>query len=697
MDDLKASAGRLSAAEIATGMRVRNISGSGSDTGFEVHGMAKTRNLTGTVLRVDTVRSLALVEIYVPMDATLAHWWLPCSVLESAETPLADTSFRASTHDDFLVSESKLIRLYCRSALIFLNQRGFVPLSTGERLRLKSYESREMPSPGQCFVRSAAAEDLFQSGSEASGMLKTAMSEAWVAALTEGKDEKEVAGTALALINNVCESLEITDEQCSFDSAVVSIADGRKVADIQFSSLYSDVVTSVRVSAEDAGNPVLYASDDGPWLRVYARNDADGPRAAVYPCVDTGVRLPTYVVPSARLHVRLSPQGLESVANLQVCFHALHRDLPLALAFIQGPVLHSQTAPPSILHRVAELLVAVLTEVEVSPYLREMLHHTLAGVLRKGGPAFSPDLRTGVAALYSGVATELPAVEGGVGRGSRSTSSTDTKVSTYFQSLVEVAIADRVNAKIYKLRHNDGGESDAERSRSSGSRSSRGSSSAGAGDGPSQGHPGPGKAKESKDGPQKLFEYKMSRKAKRSATAEKKRTKSGERSGERSGDKVSEFRSWVKRAADIEVLLRYILEDPMMTVGPDGERLMAPPMVTNMIEHSYARCAGVTVGNNLLGLSFTSAIDDEVRWVPLLLFAVSRHLYCFPPLSLCGLAVCTVVHPSVAICISPAPHSHTHSLLSLRCWKRWCGRPCWDRAEPSDCMSAVKRQNRGDA
>ena len=73
MDDLKASAGRLSASEIAPGMHVRNIA-SGADVGFEVHSMAKTRGLTGTVLRVDTVRSLALVEIYIPMDAALAHW-----------------------------------------------------------------------------------------------------------------------------------------------------------------------------------------------------------------------------------------------------------------------------------------------------------------------------------------------------------------------------------------------------------------------------------------------------------------------------------------------------------------------------------------------------------------------------------------------------------------------------------------------
>ena len=90
---------------------------------------------------------------------------------------------------------------------------------------------------------------------------------------------------------------------------------------MQFSSQYSDVITSIRIDAEHTSTPALYAAEDGPWLRIYARPDADGPRAAVYPCSDIGVSLPNYVVPAARLHVRLSPQGLEMVSGLAVCLY----------------------------------------------------------------------------------------------------------------------------------------------------------------------------------------------------------------------------------------------------------------------------------------------------------------------------------------------------------------------------------------
>jgi len=440
MDDLRASANRISANEIQSGMRVRNIASEGT-TQFEVPGVEKTRLLTGTVIRVDTKQSLALVEMYVGSKASLEHWWYPCNVLELAEGAVEGIAVNAECHSRFLQCESKLTRLYCRSALLMLHANDLVEMSTTQSLQLMAYESRTVPRVAQCGVHSATAATFFQTGGPSYATLQKSMGLALTKAL-ETDAYSSLVRNLCDLVINSPQTEQDDGNTCTLEHATLAVREGKKMADLQFSSQLTDVLVSLRVKESDVCNLPDIAMDEGPWLKIYAREDCNGPRTAVYPYIGSGSPFPYYMVPSKRLHVRLRSQDLP--ASLEICFNGVHRDSPLLLAFMQGPLLTHENAPDALMILAVKALVKLMSG-ESAPFLREIYHHTLAAILRTAGPVFAADVRSAVSSLYSEVySVPLP------------DSPTTAVVATYFQSVFELAMADKVNIRTHQLRNKTG-------------------------------------------------------------------------------------------------------------------------------------------------------------------------------------------------------------------------------------------------
>eukprot|EP00041_Stephanoeca_diplocostata_P039548 m.1635171 g.1635171 ORF g.1635171 m.1635171 type:complete len:4171 (-) comp25420_c1_seq1:3546-16058(-) len=578
MDDLKATAGRLGANEIQSGMQVRSVAAVGADLPApattsdarptETSNAEPPRSLVGTVLRVDTNRSLALVEIYLPTEAALVHWWFPCSALELVDSHSADKTLSRSTHAAFLMCESKLTRLYCRSALLLCQELGAASLTPSQTLQLLAYESRAIPVAGKCTVHSATAQTFFQEGSAAQQSLVQSMQASWETAVA--------TNTRADILSNVCGVLSMSSESANADCTQIAVSEGRKVTDIQFGSQYSDVMTTVKVKDEAARSDAVVKADEGPWMRIYAQEDINGPRVAVYPSPQRGVELPYYLIPSTRLHVRLRPQDLPD--HLQVTLHALHRDVPLALAFLQGPVLHSATADTASLQLVARLLVSALVDVEQAPFARECLLHTLAAVMRAAGPVLDGSVRQQIGSIHS----VLQKTDISTGSGA--------KYSTYLQALLELAVADKVNSKIYRLGHGSAGGSPVKTGMTG-----RGSEAAVV-------------------SPVKSFrdlDHGMSRiKRRRSSQSDSRRKRLGflfdtRSSSMRGGGDGHGIKSWIKHAVDCELFLRVLLG----SMAPDFSEEQSM-VLAELAELGHAKSTTSHLSSSLFGVCRIAAKLD---------------------------------------------------------------------------------------
>jgi hypothetical protein len=583
IDDLRAAAGRLGANEIVSGMRVRNIT-TDATADYEIMGVEKTRMLTGTVVRVDTDRSLALVEMYVGSDASLMHWWYPCNVLELAEGAVEnpDTDLEAC-HPEFLLCESKLTRLYARSALLMLNQHALVDLSIAQSLQLMSYESRSVVRPGACFVQTASAESFFNNGSAPAEALKSNLETALEMALSTGSEKRllgELCGLLLPELGEVVEFVEL------------SVRPDKKVYDVQFSSQLSDVLVSLRAKDGAASNLPTLSTDDGPWLRIYARSDCNGPRSAVYPCAESGTPYPYYVIPSSRLHVRIRPGDLPS--GLEICLHGLHRDAPVALAFIQGPILTNEGVSQESMLHIADVLIANLSKNEAAPYMREVYHHTLAAIIRKAGPIFSSGVRSSIDALHAIGYTAVTIPE----------KPSEAHFSTFFQSIIELALADKVNSRLFQLYR---GMGSASREISAASPPTS---------------PGSAGSSDSTTSPKR--EKSKSKKHRKRHDSAKFKDWSGEinkrkrmgGSGSGTAKPESIVKSYIRRSADTELYLRRLVGwfdgDPR-SGGDSGAPELACSMIDeDLIEMGYHRTLSTKVWESVIGFyRISSSLDND--------------------------------------------------------------------------------------
>merc|ERR1719326_767141 len=170
---MKQNVAKVETKELKPGMMVRILPGK-ERSGFEVEGMRQTRGLVGTVITVDGSVDLAQVDVYVPKEARLVHWWYPTSVLERAEKEDQAEPVSTEGHMRLLMAESKLTRLYCRSAVVKLAQHGLISqdlLSRDKVLCLRSLEELRQAEPALCYVTEVGPDMFFRSSFSDAGVL----------------------------------------------------------------------------------------------------------------------------------------------------------------------------------------------------------------------------------------------------------------------------------------------------------------------------------------------------------------------------------------------------------------------------------------------------------------------------------------------------------------------------------------------
>jgi hypothetical protein len=431
IDDIKASANKLGANELSPGMRVL-INDAASRTGFEVSTMEQTRGLVGEVVSVDASKGLALVEVYLDGDALLTQWWYPSTVLERANKA-AGRAFEngGSVHDLLLRSESELTRLFCRSAVLTLRLQHTLLdsswLSQTEVLRLLGSELKRIQLPGKCLIQSARADEFFAFTSSDRSRWTNLLEETLKGAIAAGE------GAESATVSDLCSSLDALQEASEVCTVEIQVAKGRKGFDVKFPRESSSVLVSTR-APRSSSKFVQPASAKEPWLRLYASETATGPRAAVLPSTDAGPSTSPYILlQTSRLHLRTTA---EADPHAEIVLHDVQKDVPLALAFIQGPLLRTAGVPETAVAEVGRILASSLTQFEQSPYMKEVLCQTLAAVIRAMDPL--SDAVQPLLACASSVATEL---HNATIWTTNSASLPPTRLSTFLQSVLELTLA----------------------------------------------------------------------------------------------------------------------------------------------------------------------------------------------------------------------------------------------------------------
>lgn len=321
VEDLKKASKKLDPNALQRGTRV-HIDTKDERTGFEVSDMKVTRQLSGTIVNVDTARSLALVAVYLEGDALLTQWWYPVQVLQKADKGLGNNAAdHAELSKQLLQNSSDLTRQYCRSAVLQVKSHGLVDeaiLSKPQSLRLLANELKRPEIPGRCLVDSATANVFFNLVAGNEGILTDAMTGTLAHATKQSAGEQ--------LIGDLCGCLDASNTANSFNVVELCVAKGRKGVDVQFPLRSSSVLVSLRAPASGGKAFKQPLSPEEPWLRIYAGDNAKGPRSAVVPCSDAGpVAAPYLLLQSARLHVRCFSELCNIYLSLSCCLTKLHR------------------------------------------------------------------------------------------------------------------------------------------------------------------------------------------------------------------------------------------------------------------------------------------------------------------------------------------------------------------------------------
>ena len=396
--DLKTAA-KLGAASLRVGTAVQVTPASGR-VGFEVAGMDRTRHQTGIVVSVDTGKGLALVETYLEHEGELVRWWYPCSVLQFADGKEGRTSVKTSTgvstpeedHSNLLLCESKLTRLYSRTAVLHLARvAGLLGTLVTPRqvLGLLTVEQLRPAAPACCFVESATAE-VFFNWSRGSRDRYTGVLQHWLdAAVGEGK--------VAAFVQDLCGSFFQENPALPFLTVPIPVETGRECHSLSFPKACA-VTLAVTPKDVSKGAKTLYTTQGkiAPWCRVYLTGAARGAQHATYPNVQgTATNFPYYLVISPRVYIRTSVK--DATPNAVVVAQAIPEDFPLVLTFLQEVLTRDARVPRPVLCTLVEACLRLLSRVNLTPLLQEFLHHTLALLLRAAGPLSAPTL---VSAIY---------------------------------------------------------------------------------------------------------------------------------------------------------------------------------------------------------------------------------------------------------------------------------------------------------
>jgi hypothetical protein len=431
IDDLKATANTLGANQIKKGMRVL-IQSVPARTDYEVPGMELTRNKVGVVAAVDVKKSIAQVDVYLDDEACLVGFWYPVSVLQKAlqhSVDIETSSSGADEHRELLLWESKLTRLYCCNIALQLIDHDLQGtellaklISPVDALRVRAFNHRRYPIPGDCFVRSLSPSVFYEWTRNVQCSFKQHFFQLWQAA--------QQSGTTESFINDVFQCLH---DPAAFGYVELSVDSGRKQFNLLFEGCSYIVVSpqakkqgSCRVLAKPA------SAKDGPWARFYIGKNANGPQYATYPSSSPGVDpLPYIVLPTAKAHVRTT--GQDSSPNCTILAHGVPSDFPLALMLIEFLTASDSGVSPAALQALSQALMTMLKSLLLPPFIRELLLHSLALLLRRLGADFD-----GAESIVAILSEELVAVRDFA---QQSNSSQFTRFPSYFQALFDAVMA----------------------------------------------------------------------------------------------------------------------------------------------------------------------------------------------------------------------------------------------------------------
>lgn len=141
--------------------------------------------------------------------------------------------------------------------------------------------------------------------------------------------------------------------------------------------------------------------------------------------------------------VRMTAQ--EDDPSASVMLHDVHRDVPLAVAFIQNCLLQLKPVPEKLLIKAGSILSSSLRQVQLAPFLKETLCQTLCAIIR-AIDAKQPDAAP-LITCASGMCKELKAC------GVWKQKTLPIRIPTYVQALIEVyQVTREVNPPIVEAK-----------------------------------------------------------------------------------------------------------------------------------------------------------------------------------------------------------------------------------------------------
>ncbi|XP_075290615.1 putative E3 ubiquitin-protein ligase HECTD4 isoform X3 [Opisthocomus hoazin] len=524
IEDIKDEANKFTIDKVRKGLTVvtrspdsNNVTSSAVGTAlpkFAIRGMLKTFGLHGVVLDVDSVNELVQVETYLRSEGVLVRYWYPIDMLERPPAGYRRTATNGlvtldntniQIHRELLRSEASLAKLYCRMALLNI----FAPKSphmftrlfhipairdiTLEHLQLLSNQLLAPPLPDGTISSSSillaqslqhcvhsqncAATDLFYQGN--SQAIREWLTVAITRTLHQGEE------SLLDLTKQICSFLQTAPEQ--FPAEEFPISESKVNMDVNFPGAAFVIVSCKESQSGFRKDSSLYKA---PWARVLVyglghkvkRNgqlnlieavcyprDASPTNTGLTPPPTTN-QYPSVITPTDKVHIKL---GVSPPPGAVLVLHSLPLEFPLAMAFTEQLLTWKledgdgksedelDTIPASVLLQVVEFLGNFLWTTDMAAYVKELIFHLLAELLRK---IHNLEQKKNPAGLSSSIALQLNPclamlmalqselhklydeetqnwVSGNACGGSGVGAADQGRFTTYFHALMEVCLA----------------------------------------------------------------------------------------------------------------------------------------------------------------------------------------------------------------------------------------------------------------
>eukprot|EP00048_Salpingoeca_helianthica_P002631 m.58943 g.58943 ORF g.58943 m.58943 type:complete len:4152 (-) comp12215_c0_seq1:28-12483(-) len=377
IDEVKA-APKIAVAQLQRGMVVRINVPAGRE-GFEVPAMEGARGMVGTVLNVESAKSLALVFVYVEEESVFRQWWFPIAVLEKIGAAAALVSPSAERVEvlqaNCLASERTYARSLCDTLCLALQQRLCVK---GDLASLQLEARTLFRTPINQYSALAYLEGMsfFASSGHYNVLVER------VKATLFDVANKPAEGTIEKFMSGLLESLSYTD---------IIIRGGKNVEQIVAPDR-SWTLVSCRHNGSQPITRSLGGTKASPFLSLSLGAGSTQQLYGSFPTVSitTTAALPTLLAPTNRIALKMI--GKEASPNAAVLVHSLPTDFAIFLALVDV-ILEDSSAIEEAAAR-AELVVAAageiapsvvraLSEGNLSLAMRETLLHVLAALIRK--------------------------------------------------------------------------------------------------------------------------------------------------------------------------------------------------------------------------------------------------------------------------------------------------------------------------